>query len=63
MCVLFVFWFPTLYERQSTLSLLCVFVAERQEMISCVYVSREGETVAVAFSKPDHVSPETDEAD
>ncbi|MEQ2212425.1 hypothetical protein XENOCAPTIV_030492, partial [Xenoophorus captivus] len=26
--------------------------AEREEMISCVYVSREGERVAVAFSRP-----------
>uniref|UniRef100_W5K0A0 Geranylgeranyl transferase type-2 subunit alpha n=1 Tax=Astyanax mexicanus TaxID=7994 RepID=W5K0A0_ASTMX len=26
--------------------------AEREELISCVYVSREGERVAVAFSKP-----------
>uniref|UniRef100_A0A8C1JE84 Geranylgeranyl transferase type-2 subunit alpha n=1 Tax=Cyprinus carpio TaxID=7962 RepID=A0A8C1JE84_CYPCA len=26
--------------------------AEREEMISCVYVSREGERVSVAFSKP-----------
>uniref|UniRef100_A0A671RF24 Geranylgeranyl transferase type-2 subunit alpha n=1 Tax=Sinocyclocheilus anshuiensis TaxID=1608454 RepID=A0A671RF24_9TELE len=29
--------------------------AEREEMISCVYVSREGERVSVAFSKPVHV--------
>lgn len=28
--------------------------AEREEMISCVYVIREGETVAAAFSKPVH---------
>ncbi|TRZ00551.1 hypothetical protein DNTS_008545 [Danionella cerebrum] len=28
--------------------------AEREEMISCVYVCREGERVAVAFSKPLH---------
>ncbi|CAM4682841.1 unnamed protein product [Leuciscus chuanchicus] len=28
--------------------------AEREEMISCVYVSREGERVSVAFSKPVH---------
>ncbi|XP_030642856.1 geranylgeranyl transferase type-2 subunit alpha [Chanos chanos] len=28
--------------------------AEREEMISCVYVSREGERVAVAFSRPVH---------
>lgn len=29
--------------------------AEREEVISCVYVSREGERVAVAFSKPVNV--------
>ncbi|KAG7323411.1 hypothetical protein KOW79_013113 [Hemibagrus wyckioides] len=29
--------------------------AEREELISCVYVSREGERVAVAFSKPVNV--------
>uniref|UniRef100_A0A673IAD4 Geranylgeranyl transferase type-2 subunit alpha n=1 Tax=Sinocyclocheilus rhinocerous TaxID=307959 RepID=A0A673IAD4_9TELE len=28
--------------------------AEREEMISCVYVSREGQRVSVAFSKPVH---------
>uniref|UniRef100_A0A8C6P4W9 Geranylgeranyl transferase type-2 subunit alpha n=1 Tax=Nothobranchius furzeri TaxID=105023 RepID=A0A8C6P4W9_NOTFU len=30
--------------------------AEREEMISCVYVSREQERVAVTFSRPVHVS-------
>lgn len=30
--------------------------AEREEMISCVYVSREEERVAVAFSRPVNVS-------
>uniref|UniRef100_A0A8C1JBU8 Geranylgeranyl transferase type-2 subunit alpha n=1 Tax=Cyprinus carpio TaxID=7962 RepID=A0A8C1JBU8_CYPCA len=32
--------------------------AEREEMISCVYVSREGERVSVAFSKPVHAQSE-----
>ncbi len=35
---------------------VCVCLAEREEMISCVYVSREEERVSVAFSKPVHVS-------
>ena len=37
------------------LKILCP-TAEREEMISCVYVSREEERVAVCFSKPVHVS-------
>uniref|UniRef100_A0A8C2DAJ7 Geranylgeranyl transferase type-2 subunit alpha n=1 Tax=Cyprinus carpio TaxID=7962 RepID=A0A8C2DAJ7_CYPCA len=32
--------------------------AEREEMISCVYVSRERERVSVAFSKPVHAQSE-----
>lgn len=36
---------------------MSVFVtAEREEMISCVYVSRDEERVAVAFSRPVNVS-------
>ncbi len=33
--------------------------AEREEMISCVYVSRDEERVAVAFSRPVNVSIST----
>lgn len=32
------------------------FPAEREEMISCVYVSRDEERVTVAFSRPVNVS-------
>lgn len=35
----------------------CLFpTAEREEMISCVYVSRDDERVAVTFSRPVNVS-------
>ena len=40
---------------QHVLMMFCP-TAEREEMISCVNVSREEERVAVCFSKPVHVS-------
>lgn len=42
--------------NSSQVNLICVFsAAEREEMISCVHVSREEERVAVAFSRPVNV--------
>lgn len=55
------------YEQEYISALLCfvkhkffvLLTAEREEMISCVYVNRDEERVAVAFSRPVNVSIST----
>lgn len=43
------------HTLNARVSLICL-TAEREEMISCVFISRDEERVAVAFSRPVQVS-------